>query len=288
MLQKKNTLIWILYLGTYFCASSSLALIFPHPAAMQNRFEKHVLQKNQITYSQWYLSNKSVDEEEVHPQVVAFSQHLLERENPKSPDSLLNWASLREAIPLNKPDREILLLLAEKIDLDSEYCRYLILEQQDTLTEQHKCLRRAIPLAKEIRNKLAPQDLLVIDGKVFHGDHLPNYLEPGSYQWKIISDRYVDYTFTGTPAEFEKSSLPKNPWVSGPPNNYQLNNLDPIVVAQSEIFFDENLIKPAVKPETQISDWIKEHRGLLIGLGIIVGGVASYQLRDKTLVITRF
>jgi hypothetical protein len=40
-------------------------------------------------------------------------------------------------------------------------------------------------------------------------------------------------------------------------------------------------------PEKNFSTWTAEHKKLIWGLGILAAGITAFQLKDKTLVITR-
>lgn len=266
------------------------AIVFRDPSADFESFKKFTLQRNQQTYTHWVLEKASQSEIDAHPQVIAFSQRALSEGVNKQ--VLLDWDMLRQNIELNRSDREILVLLAEKVQQSTEVCRYVLLEPEleailEAPERTKSCADKASALPSSLISSLTEGDILMVDGKAFRRDQLPRKLLPGSYQWRIISDRDQDRAFIGSAQELKDRLSPRQPWIQGTCDEYQLRHPDFSVLAQAEVFFSEGCVKPGIPPEKTFGHWAKEHKGLLWGLGILAAGVAASQLRDKTLVITK-
>jgi len=272
--------------------SSAQAILFLAPNASQEKFQKYALQKNQQTYSQWYLDKTAKDESEAHPQILGFSQRALQENGPPSKQVLADWDSLRHMIDLNKADREVLFLLAEKLHIEKENCRYALLDQELFRKSENPdlgsaCEKKSQAVSQKIRGQLGPRDLLIIDGMPFSFDQIPTKLVSGIYQWRIISDEFEDQSFIGTAEEFASQNFRHEHWVNGKCDDYKLNHKDFSVLAQSQIYFSEDCVAPGLPPPKNFSTWASDHKTLLWGLGILAGGFAAYQLKDKTLMITR-
>lgn len=286
----QNLLRLILFCATIMSALTARAILFQAPGAGSEDFQKYALERNQQTYTHWIL-RKPVDSAlEAHPQVIEFSQRALQEKSVKQRG--LEWDRVRASIELNRMDREILTLLAEKLHLTQELCRYLLLEPEMTsLLENPQnaeaCPRVAAPLPKNLPAQLETNDVLVIDGKAFTKNQVPSQLVAGFYQWKIISDRYEDRTFHGTAADFIKQKFQPQSWVSGNCQDYKFENKDFSLQLQAQIYFNADCVSPGIPKEKTLSDWASKHKTLLWGVGILAAGVAAAQLKDKTLVITK-
>lgn len=270
--------------------STSHAVLFRAPTAGSEDFQKYALKTNQQTYTQSILRNAAPAEAEVHPQVLEFSQRALKEKVSKQ--LMTDWNRLRQSIELNKADREMLTLLAENLQVRPELCRYLELEPEiipllNNPDSANNCQALAQPLPKTLPAQLEANDILLIDGKALAKHQIPTKLIPGNYQWRIISDRYEDRHFTGTPQEFAAQKFYQQSWISGDCKNYKMNVSDFSLLAQSNIYFGDLCIPPAIPPERTFADWAKEHKTLLWGAAALAGILAASQLRDKTLVITR-
>jgi hypothetical protein len=273
----------MLQLLFYISFGFAHAMVFKTDTANSANFQKWVLQKNQSTYTSWYLAKINGDESEAHPQVAEFAQNLLRAPGKINKRNFEDWAYLRNVIDLNHADREMLYLLAEKLDVTTEFCRYALLEREKI----SKCLERAAPLPNSLRNLLEPRDLLLIDGKAFRKDQLPKVLMPGSYQWKIISDQYQDRGYIGTAENMGAQKFRRQSWVTGQCADYKLHQEDFSILTQAQIYFEDACVVPGLPPVKSFQTWAEDHKGLLWTVGILVGGLALYQLKDKNLVVTR-
>ncbi len=277
----KTLFFLLLNLGSY-----SQAMVIQSGESDILEFSQYALQRNQQTYTQWYRDQAQVNsEKEPHPQVIDFSQRILSGPKIISKQAREDWQTLRKVIDLNQGDREVLTSLAEKMGINMEYCRYLLLSEQKKLKD---CAHVAIPVPEAVFKQLQPTDLLVIDGQIFNFEQIPRHLVAGSYQWKIISDKYIDINFTGSASDFAKQTFHHESWVTGNCNSYKLNHSDFTVLSQSQIFFDKNCIQSGLAPEKTVRSWMKEHKKLTLALGLIIGGFAAYQLKDKTLILTPY
>lgn len=284
MLQK---IIHLFFAIAVFWAPSAKALVFAAPEANGESFQKFALTKNQQTYTQRMQQKLNDVSVEAHPQVLEFSKSALAT-GPRSSLSV-DWDRLRQSLDLNATDREILILLAEKLKMRKEVCRYLLLDS--ALAEILETPERFSDCNKEkaLQSLRIPEsaDLLVIDGKAFGKSQVPKKLLSGSYRWKILSNKYEDRDFVGTIKEFEKKVFAKKPWVEGSAKEYKLLYEDLAVRAQSQIFFSESVQRPGLPPERTFSTWASENKILLWGLGVLAAGFAAQQMKDKTLVITK-
>lgn len=286
MLQK---IIPFIFLMTFGFERTALAVLFSAPGADLKGFQKASVQKNQQTYTQWLLENRSQSDVEAHPQVLDFSERALQSGSTKQ---IMNeWEVLRQSLQLNSADREILFLLAEKLKLTAEVCRYALLEPKlaeilENPALVNGCEQKGQMLSLVFLQKLKSDDLLMIEGKVFSKEQIPAKLVPGTYQWKVISNTYEDYSFQSTLGDLAKQSLSLQPWVQGTCENYKLNYKEFSVLVQSQIYFSDSCVPAGIPPEKNLKTWAKEHKTLLWGIGIIAAGFAAYQLRDKTLVVT--
>lgn len=284
MLQK---FVRLFFAALIFWTFSAKAVVFSAPDANTESFQKFALAENQQTYTQRMQQKINDSSVEAHPQVLEFSRTALATASPKT--LLKEWERLRQSIELNATDREILVLLAEKLNLKKEVCRYLLLDSglKEILPNPDKfesCHRD--PSLHNLK-PLADADILVIDGKAYTSSQLPKKILPGTYRWKMLSNKYEDRDFVGTVPEFAKKKFPKTPWVEGSEKNYKLRYEDLALSRQSQIFFSKEVQKPGIPPEKTFSTWASEHKILLWGVGIIAAGLAAQQLKDKTLIFTR-
>jgi hypothetical protein len=268
------------------------AILFMAPQASIEDFQKYVLLKNQQSYTQWYLEKSRHDESEAHPQVLEFSQKVLNENLPLSKQILEEWDYLRSVMDLNKADREILFVLADKVHLQRELCRYALLEPNliqkvEIPNLLESCQKKAATLPSSVLAQLDERDLLVIDGAVLKREQVPAKLVEGLYQWRIISDRFEDRGVIGTPVEFGEERFRNQHWVNGRCDDYKLNHKDFSVLAQSQIYFDDSCVVTALQPPKTFKTWAEDHKTLLWGLGILASGLVVYQLKDKELIITK-
>jgi len=278
-----TTLFFILLKLNSYCHS----MVFQSDGARDLDFAKYVLQKNQQTYTQWHHEQASTSNAEPHVQVIDFSQRVLSGPKNISKQLREDWETLRNTMDLNSADREVLMLLAEKVDFKTEYCRYYLMNSQDNRDATARdCTSSSNPVPNAILKKLRPKDLLIIDGQIFNIEQIPKHLVPGSYQWKIISNQYIDISFIGSAEKFAQQNFRHERWVDGSCDSYKLNHTDFSVLSQAKIFFDEHCVQSGLRPEKTVQDWMKEHKKLVFAIGLVVGGLAAYQLRDKTLVIS--
>lgn len=266
------------------------AFLFMATGADSLGFQKYALQSNQQTYTQWLQGKTTRNAFEAHTQILEFSQRALKDGATKQ--VLLDWNLLRLNIDLNPADREVLILLAEKLRQQKELCRYALLDADllgllENPNSTQSCPQKATPIPSSLKTQLGAKDLLVIDGKIFTYEHIPPKLMPGSYQWKIISDQYKDRDFQGSAYEFTKLRFSSENWVSGDCQNYKLNHQDFAVSVQAKIYFTDACVTPGLPPEKTFRDWAREHKTLLWGVGIVAAGLAAAQLKDKTLVFTK-
>lgn len=272
----------LVLLLTFLWWNQVKAVVFLAPGADPTELQKYTLEKNQQTYTQWILQTREQSEADAHPQVLEFAQRKLAEKSAKP----VEFDLLRQSIDLNPADREVLALLAEKLHLPKELCRELLLDPEiaRVLTEPApNCAGLAVALPKSLL--LVENNVLIIDGKAFTKP--PTKLVAGIYQWKIISDRYEDRSFTGTAEEFANHTWIPEPWVRGECNDYEAVNKDFALAMQSQIYFHSSCVKPMLPPPRTAADWAADHKVLLWGLGLFAAGVAAAQLKDKTLVITR-
>jgi hypothetical protein len=276
--------------SSLFVVVPAQAILFRAEGSAIEGFQRYALETNQQTYTQWFLQKNADSTAEAHPQVIEFSQRALQEKSAKLFGK--DWDRLRTSLDLNRADREVLTLLAEKLRLPQELCRYLTLEPElsellaSASSAAHcQSLSQKNPL--NFSHQLDSGELLVIDGKAFTKSQLPSRLLPGSYRWKIISDRYEDRKFTGTAEEFAQQKLTSQSWVRGDCNEYQFAQQDFSLLLQSQLYFGPECVRPAIPKEKTIGDWASEHKALLWGLGILATGFAASQLKDKTLVITK-
>lgn len=278
------------FLLTLICGSRVNAMLFQAPAAGSEDFQKYAVEKNQQTYTQWVLRNSAESAAEAHAQVLEFSQRALQEKSVKQ--LMTDWDRLRKSIELNRMDRELLTLLAEKLHQEQELCRYPSMEPElAKLLEEpeavSKCARFTVPLPKAVSAQIDENDLLVIDGTAFTKSQLPARMVKGSYQWKIISDRFEDRLFTGTAEEFSEQSFLKQSWVSGHCQDYKMQTGDFSLLLQAQVYFSESCVNPGIPREKTFTDWASDHKAFLWGAAILATGLAAAQLKDKTLVITK-
>jgi hypothetical protein len=271
-------------------STSASAVLFQSSTADYEDFQKYALQRNQHTYTQWIRENETKSDVEAHPQILEFSQQALKEGLSKQ--VLSDWDLLRHSIDLNKADREVLTLLAEKLHHQKELCRYVLLNTKlvNILEDPNlvqSCQQKALPLPQAFYTQLQAGDLLAVDGNIFTKSQLPQKLIAGTYQWVIISDQYEDRRFVGTAEEFSKQKIYLQSWVSGGCKEYKLNHKDFNLLLQSQVYFNDTCVNPGIPPEKNFSSWASDHKGLLWGLGILATALTASQLRDKTLVITR-
>lgn len=280
----------VLGVGIFIWIPAAKAFLFLAPTADSEEFKKFALSRNQQTYTQWTLREQARSEGEAQSQVLDFSQSALKEKISKQ--LTLDWQRLRQTLELNTSDRELLSLLAEKLNLPEELCRYLALEPNianllQKPESQSQCQTLLRPVPKALSDQLQADEALVIDGKAFTKSQLPGKLVPGSYRWKILSDRYEDRSFQGSVAEFAAYKFPPpQSWVRGSTKDYSIPAKDLNVLLQSQIYFNTTNVVPGLRPERKFSDWAAENKTLLWGVGLIVTGIAASQFRDKTLVIT--
>jgi hypothetical protein len=269
------------------------ALVFKTVGASQEAFNNFVLKSNQQTYTQWNYEKNQHDDREPQVQIIEFSQRVLGGSSKISKQDLEDWNSVRKVFNLQRADREVLLLLADRMQIPLEYCRYLLLEPELALSGDSKqthteCLRSfSLPMAASVVRKVGPRDLLIIDGKAFKPMELPRALAQGEYHWRIISDQYEDQVYYGTANEFGMQPLAAKDRVQGTCSEYKVNLEDFSVLTQATVFFDDNCVVPALPAPRTFQVWAKDHQRLLWGLGILAAGFAAYQLRDKNLIITK-
>lgn len=266
------------------------AALFLAPGADLVGFQKQALQTNQQTYTQWFRESVSLNGIEAHAQVLEFSQRALQTGSDKQ--ILTEWELLRQSLDLNAADREVLFLLAEKLKITKELCRLALLDKNLIALLENPEIFRACPqktqaLSPSFLKQIRPEDLVVIDGKVFGKEQIPEKLTPGSYQWRLISNSHEDFRFQASLSELSTQQIPRQPWVSGTCEDYKLNHKDFSVLAQAQIYFDQNCIVPGLRPEKTLQTWAQEHKTLMWGLAFIAAGFAAYQLKDKTLVMTK-
>lgn len=289
MLQRYAFLSGLIILN-FAVSSTAKAILFQAPDANPEAFQNYALEKNQPTYTKWVENKLATPAEEPHPQVLEFSQRALQEKSSKQ--LAADWERVRLNIDLNRLDREVLLLLAEKLHMNQELCRYLLLEpDMASLLEKPVpaglCSSLAIAVPASLLAQINVHDLIVIDGKGFTKNQLPPRLVNGSYQWKIISDRYEDRRFTGSAKDLAGRNALSQPWISGDCQNYRFSNLDFSLQLQSQIYFSNTCIQPGIPKEKTLSDWASDHKALLWVVGIVATGIAAAQLKDKTLVITK-
>jgi len=270
--------------------SHAHAVLFQSPTAGSEEFQKYALEKNQQTYTQWVLRSSVDRDSEAHAQVLDFSQQALQEKSTKQ--LMQDWTRLRQSIELNRADREVLTLLAEKLKQSQELCRYLTLEPDlasllENTEVQSSCTGFLQETPKSVLAHLEGDEVLLIDGKSFTRNQLPKNLVGGSYQWKIISDRYEDRKFTGTAGEFGLQKFFQQSWTSGSCKEYKIQSKDAAFLMQSQVYFSSDCVVPGIQPEKTFSNWASEHKRLLWGVSILAAGIVAAQLKDKTLVITK-
>lgn len=157
----------ILFLA--FTPSLGQAILFKSADVSQEQFQKAALQKNQKTYTDWYFDQRSDDLSEAHQQVQDFAHDLLKNILKPSPRQLEDWKYLRATIPLNNADIEILFLLAQKLNIKKELCRYLVLRPalDPKLASASGCREVSETFPAAILAKMNRRDLLLIDGLPF-------------------------------------------------------------------------------------------------------------------------
>lgn len=280
---------WI-FLGFILSPHSAPAVLFLAPTADVEDFLKLAIQRNQQTYTQWVQENAKQRGLEAHTQVIEFSQKALNSGSNELIQS--DWLLLRQSIELNRADREVLVLLAEKLKLINEVCRYVLLEPDlSQLLEQTESLKsckiKASGLPASFQAALHEGDILAIDGVFFSKSQLPTKLIEGTYQWRIISNRFQDRLFTGQAENFNTQQMPQRPWVRGNCEKYGFEHPDFSILTQAQVFFRSDCIQPGIPQKYSFNQWAEKNRSLLWGIGIIAAGIAASQLRDKTLVITK-
>ncbi len=289
MLQRYALLAVLVFLNSAL-PSTAKAILFQSPGSNSEEFQNHALGKNQLTYTQWVEKNLQEPATEPHPQVLEFSQRALQEKSSKQ--LAADWKRIRLNIDLNRLDREILLLLAEKLHVTQELCRYLLLEPE--MAELLKnpapsalCSSQAVALPESLLAHIDAHDLILIDGKGFTKNQLPPRLVNGSYQWKFVSNRFEDRRFTGDANDLAALKTPPQPWVLGDCQSYRFPNLDFSLQLQSQVYFSNACVQPGIPKEKTWGDWASNHKTLLWVVGIVATGIAASQLKDKTLVITK-
>ncbi|MBS1971402.1 MAG: hypothetical protein JSU04_13925 [Bdellovibrionales bacterium] len=289
MLQR-YALLAVLVILNFAVSSTAKAILFQAPGSNSEEFQNYALEKNQLTYAKWVETKLAIPAEEPHPQVLEFSQRALQEKSSKQ--LATDWERVRLNIELNRLDREVLLLLAEKLHVTQELCRYLLLEPDlESLLEKpvpaSLCSSLAVAVPASLLAQVDAHGLIVIDGKGFSKSQLPSRLVSGSYQWRIISDRYEDRRFIGSAKDLATQKVPPQPWVSGDCQNYRAPNFDFSLQLQSQIYFSNTCIQPGIPKEKTFGDWASDHKAVLWVVGVVATGIAAAQLKDKTLVITK-
>lgn len=289
MLKKYLRILFVLSTLTGIPGTSH-AVLFQAPLASTEDFQKYALQRNQQTYTQWVQESAARVDFEAHPQVLEFAQQALSGGSPKQ--ALGDWSLLLRSLDLNKADREIFTLLAEKMQWQRELCRYLLLDAAlENILEKpgqaKKCQSQTPLLPPSFQKQIQSDELLVVDGRVLNQRQLPAHLMTGTYQWRIISNLHEERRFVGTAEEFSKQKITLQTWVSGECGDYKFAHPELSVLLESQIYFGETCVKPALPPEKNFSNWSAEHKKLLWGLGILAAGITAFQLKDKTLVFTK-
>lgn len=283
---------WLMPPALSLCSSSVWGAVFLAPGADPEGFQKYLQQSRQVSYTQEYLETLRKAVPEAHAEVLDFSQKALKE--GKTESLLGDWQTLRKHVDLNSADREVLALLAEKLQITKELCRYLLLDEdllgllEAPATKLQECGKEALPLPQALREQAVRRgELWLIDGKVFLPERLPKALIPGAYHWRLISNQNQDEVFWGSAYEFSKRGSGQTPWVQGSCQSYQWTHPDFTVSAQAMIYFNSSCVVPALPPERGVADWVREHPTLVWGLGVLSAGVLAFQLKDKTLVITK-
>lgn len=291
-MQLRSCSIGALFLAVLWQVPFANAMVFLARDAEVQSYERYLVATNQESYTQWISKRALNVAAGAHDKVLEFAQSVLSQAGPISEKTRTDWTNLRLAEDLNAEDRELLLLLAEKINLSKEACRLLLLQPSlaDRLANpgvRPKCEEEAIAIPSGLASKVGPRELVQIDGVLFTGDHLPKRLVPGPYRWKIFSNSLADRTFVGSAKDFEAAQLATTPWVQGSCGDGSLDAADFSVQSQAKLFFSADCVDPALKPARSFSTWAHEHERLLWGLGILAVGLTAYQLRDKNVVFTR-
>lgn len=275
---------------------SSEASVFLAPEADSTEYQNYLLRTHQQSFTKWSAEKISQRGVEAHVQVLEFSQRAL-KDGATKP-LLQDWERLRLQLELNSTDREVLTLLAEKLNQTQELCRYILLDPDllgilDNPEEAKECVHKGVPLPRSLKHQFeeptgrTAQDLLVVDGVVLEAEQLPERLISGPYRWRVISNEFKEQSFQGTAYDFSKKPLLREPWVNGNCQKHTLDHPDFSVSLQSKIYFNNQCVVPGLPPEKNFRDWTREHKALLWGLGFIAAGLAAFQLKDKTLVITK-
>ena len=267
---------------------SANAALFKTAEVSQEQFQRSARASNQLTYTEWYLNQRNAETAEAHQQVQDYARELLETNGKISRRQIEDWNNLRASVALNLADLEILLLLAEKLDIPKEFCRYALLQPKLAagIGAKVNCARHSEPFPKAVASKLNDRDLLVMDGIAYRADRLPSRIVGGNYQWRIVSNEFQDRAFTGSAVQFTRQNFVGNPWVEGTRSQYQLKHEDFNIQATSEIVFKDSKLAPAMPVPKTFASWADEHKTALVTVGLVLGGFAAYSLRNKDLIVS--
>lgn len=273
-------------LMTTFTPENARALLFKTSEVSREQFQRTALEKNQKTYTEFSYDKWNDSGAEAHAQVQDFAHNLLGTTGTTTKRQIEDWNLLRATVSLNAADREILFLLAQKLNLRTEVCRHQLLKPPFSKERfvVASCGSQSIPHG--VLRKIQRRDLLIIDGIAFRQDEIPKSLEKGSYQWRIISDEFQDLAFTGTAEHFARQNFTAKPWVAGGKSNYELHHDDLNIVANSQIVFKEAKVAPGLPAPRTLLNWAEDHKTALWTVGILLAGFAAYSLKDKNLIIS--
>jgi hypothetical protein len=271
--------------------SFATAMVFQAPGASVEGFQRHLIQKNQQSYTQWFQQKSLSSPQDPHPKVLEFVQQALENEVPKPEASQNSWERLRTATELNAEDRELLVLLAEKRKNTLELCRGLLLAPRlqknlESPNVGRSCQAVSEAMPATLLNLLASDDLLSIDGNLFRSEQVPKRIVPGVYRWKLLSNQFSDREYVGTASDFAKAAETANPWVEGTCQNAKLRHGDFEVLTQAKIYFTDECESPGIPLTRDFGTWASEHEKIFWAVGLFLVGAAAYQLRDKNLIVS--
>lgn len=307
----KYSFIFVLILCLSVLSDSAKAMVFMAPEASRADYERYLLRTKQESYTEWvsktgYATKRSEatrpaeisspakpsTSAELSARVLEFVEATLSKGFANEKERQLAWEKIRTEHVLIPEEREYLLLLAEKEGNTLEVCRALSLEpalqkKLEFPERSWNCQKLQVTVSSALTKDLENGDLLSIDGKLFSRESVPRALVPGTYKWKVYSNRYVDEEFVTSLEGIANHSFAKQPWVDGTCLAANVRHPEFSVVSQASSYFTDDCVPSAAPLMAEPKSWYAENKRLVWGLGLLLAGAAAYSLRDKDLILTK-
>lgn len=142
---------------------------------------------------------------------------------------------------------------------------------------------------KNLRQHFPEFELLMIDAKpvALQSDLFLDLPTDEMFHWTLLSNKSKPWHFFGTYRQLLLQTAEVEPLIQGSCESHSLTVNDFTLESTGFVFFDSQCIKALHQepPETGFVPWLKENKNWLIPVGIVLGGLAAYQLRNNMIVI---